>query len=85
MVPAEGTDAELNDSELLGGVFDFEIPNIEPVELERLPPRSAGDSGHLQVDRNEVGISDKASKVVESCFEVGFRDFLLGEGRCCCC
>lgn len=33
-VPAKGADTELYDSEFLGGVFDLEVPDIGPVELE---------------------------------------------------
>lgn len=79
MIPAERTNAELNNGELLGRVFDFEITNVESVELERLSPRSAGDSGHLQVDGDEVGVSNVAPEIGQSGFEVGFCDILKSE------
>lgn len=78
-VPTEGTDAKLNNGELLRGVFNFEIPNVESVELERFSPRGAGDSGHLQINRHEVGVSDVAPELGQSRFEVGFGDILNGE------
>ena len=59
-VPAEGTNSELNDGELLSGVLDFEIKDVGAVRIERLPPRRARQAGHLQVDGYEVGSSDMA-------------------------
>lgn len=33
-IPPEGTNAELNDGELLGGVLNFQVANIIPVVIE---------------------------------------------------
>lgn len=62
-VPAKGTDTELNDGELLGGVFDLEVAHIGAVELEGIAPRRAGDACHFEVDGDEIGGSNMAAKL----------------------
>lgn len=64
-VPAEGTDTELDDGELINGIFDLEVANIGAVELEGLPPWSAGDSGHFEVNGDEVRGSDMVAELSE--------------------
>lgn len=60
-VPTERTNAELNNGELLGGVLNFEVTNIISVEVEGISPRSAGYSGHFQIDGDEIGVAYKTS------------------------
>lgn len=62
-VPAEGTNAELKNGEFVGGVFDFEVANIEAVEVEGFSPGGAGDAGHLKVNRHEIGVTDVVSEL----------------------
>lgn len=69
-VPSEGTDAELDDGEFLGGVFNFEIPDIEAVKLEGLPPGRAGYARHLQVDCHEVRGTHVRPKIRQRGLEV---------------
>lgn len=64
-VPTEGTDTKLNDSKFLSRVFDFEVTNVEAVELERLAPGGAGDARHFEVHGHEDSVSDDASEVTE--------------------
>lgn len=68
-VPAKGADTELNDGELLGGIFDFEVANVESIKLEGVAPRRAGDAGHFEVDGNEIGgldvVAERAERRVE--------------------
>lgn len=80
-VPSEGANAELNDGELLGGVLDFEVANVVAVKVEGLSPGGAGNSGHFQVDGNEVGGLDEAAQILERRFEVGACNILESEGR----
>ena len=70
-VPTEGGNAELNDGELFGGIFDLEVPNIGAVELEGFPPGGCGNAGHLQIDGYEIGGADVSSELGERGFEVG--------------
>lgn len=70
VIPAERTDAELNDGELLGGIFGLEVPNIESVEFEGLAPWSAGDAGHLKIDGDEIGSADMAFQLGKCRLEV---------------
>ena len=79
--PSEGTDAELDDGELVRGVPDLQVPYIGPVELERLPPRGAGDAGHLEVDGHEVGGTDMVPELRQRGFEVGGGHRLQWERR----
>ena len=69
-VPSERANAKLNNSELVSGVFEFEIANIEPVELESLSPGGAGDSGHFEINCHEIGGTDVLPEVQESGVEV---------------
>ena len=55
VIIAEKTDAELNDGKLPGGIFGFEVPNIESVEFEGLAPWSSSDAIHLKIDGDEIG------------------------------
>lgn len=80
-VPPEGANAELNDGELLGGVLDFEVPNVVAVKLEGLSPGGAGNPGHFQVDGNEVGGPDEDAQIFKRRVEVGSCDILESEGR----
>lgn len=60
-VPAKGANAELKHGELLRRVLDLEVADVGAVELQGVPPRRAGDSGHLEVDGHEVGGGDMAA------------------------
>lgn len=62
-IPAEGTDAELDDGKPASGVPDLEVPDIGAVELEGLAPGGAGDAGHLEVDGHEVRRTDMAPEL----------------------
>lgn len=55
-IPPERTNTELNNGEFLSGVLNFEVTNIIPVEFERFSPRSTGDSGHFQINGDEIGV-----------------------------
>lgn len=57
-VPSEGANTELNDGELLSGVFDFEVTDVITVEIEGFAPGRAGDAGHFEVDCDEIGGAD---------------------------
>lgn len=80
-IPAEGTHAELDYGELLGRVLDLQVPDIVAVELERLPPRGARDSGHLEVDRHVIRRPDMFPQGLERGLEVGLGHVLEGESR----
>jgi hypothetical protein len=62
-VPPESTHTELNNCEFLDGVFDFQVPDVGPVELERVTPWSASDPGHFKVYRHEISGSYMISEV----------------------
>lgn len=68
-VPAKGADTELNDSELLSRIFDFEVANVESVKFEGVAPWRAGDACHFEVDGNEIGgldvVTERAERRVE--------------------
>ena len=80
-VPPEGTNAELDNSELLRRVLNLEVLNIKPVKLEGLSPRRTGDSGHLEVDGHEIRVANMVTEVGERGVEVGFGNVLEREGR----
>lgn len=69
-VPSEGANAELNDGEFLGGVFDLQILDIGAVKLERLAPGRAGDPRHLQVYGDEVGFPHVAPQLSQRGLEI---------------
>lgn len=69
-VPAKGGYTELNDGELLGGIFYLEVANIESIKLEGVAPRRAGDAGHFEVDGNEISGLDVVAKRAERRVEV---------------
>lgn len=62
-VPAKWANTKLNDGEFLGGILNFEVPNIVPIELERLAPRRARNSGHFQINGNKIGRFDMVCEV----------------------
>ncbi|KAH0655786.1 hypothetical protein KY285_030668 [Solanum tuberosum] len=53
-VPSERTNTEMNHSELLGKVLNFEVANIILVVIELFSPRCAGNSGHYQINSYEI-------------------------------
>lgn len=75
-VPSEGANAELNDGEFLGGVFDLQIQDIGAVKLERLAPGRAGDPRHLQVYGDEVGFSHVPPQLSQRGLEIRLRHIL---------
>lgn len=44
--PSERTNTEMNHSELLSGVLNFEVAIYIPILIESFSPRHAGDFGH---------------------------------------
>lgn len=78
-VPAKGTNAELNDGELLRWVFHLQVPDVGAIELEGLAPRRARNAAHLQVYGNEIRRRHVAAKLGESRVEVMLRHVLQRE------
>lgn len=70
VVPSEGANAELNDGEFLGRIFDLQILDIRAVEFKALAPRRTGDPRHLQVDGDEVGFPHVAPQLRQRGLEI---------------
>lgn len=85
MIPTEGTNAELNDGELGGGVSDFEVAHVGAVELEGLAPRSARHASHLEVDGDEVRRPHEPTELRQRRFEVRRGDGLQRKRRSAFC
>lgn len=75
-IPPEGANPNLNDGELFGRIFDLQVSDVSTVELERISPWRAGDSGHLEIDSNEVALPDSGSDIGERGVEVGLGHLL---------
>lgn len=75
-VPSEGANAELNDGEFLGGIFNLQVLDIGPVKVEGVSPRRTGDPRHLQVYWDEVGFPHMPPQLSQRGLEIRLHHIL---------